>query len=56
MNIIISGRKFKITEALRRHAEDKIKKALEYTDKVIDVHIIMSLEKYCPTNGGSSDP
>lgn len=46
MNINITGRKIELTQALRRHTEDKIKKALRFTDKVIDVHVIMSLEKY----------
>lgn len=46
MNITISGRKVEVSQPLRQHAEDKIKKALKYTDKIIDAHVVMSMEKY----------
>ena len=50
MDIIISGRKkIEVTEPLRQHAEERIKKALKYTDKIIDVHVIMSKERYLHT-------
>jgi len=49
MNITISGRKIEITQSLRQHAEDKIKKTLKYSDKIIDVHVIMYMERYLHT-------
>ncbi|MBL7170932.1 MAG: ribosome-associated translation inhibitor RaiA [Candidatus Omnitrophica bacterium] len=49
MNLTISGRKIEVTQSLRQHAEDKIKKALKYSDKIIDAHVVMSMEKYIHT-------
>jgi putative sigma-54 modulation protein len=46
MNITISGRKIDVTQPLRQHTKEKIKKASKYTDKIIDVHVIMSMERY----------
>lgn len=49
MNINITGRKIEITQPLRQHIEERVRKSLKYTDRVIDVHVIMNMERYLHT-------
>ncbi len=46
MNIRISGRHFEVTEALKNHVEKKVENFPKYLDTIIDVHVILSVEKY----------
>ncbi|MBU2590933.1 MAG: ribosome-associated translation inhibitor RaiA [Nitrospinota bacterium] len=46
MNISITGRHVEVTEAIKQHAEDKVKRIKKYMHDVIDVHIILSVEKF----------
>lgn len=46
MNISITGRHVEVTEAIKKHAEEKIARIKKYMHDVIDVHIILSVEKF----------
>ncbi|MSR17061.1 MAG: ribosome-associated translation inhibitor RaiA [Methylococcaceae bacterium] len=45
MQVIISGHHLEITDALKAHTEDKFSKLARHFDKVMDVHVILSVEK-----------
>lgn len=49
MNITITGRKFEMTKPLRDYFEEKIEKTLKYAIDVIDIHAIMSMDRYLHT-------
>ncbi len=46
MNIVITGRHFEITDALRQHINDKINKANKYSHKIIEASVKLGIEKY----------
>ena len=45
MNLTISGHQLDITEALKAYAKGKIQRLVEPFEKVIDVHVILGIEK-----------
>ncbi|PCJ63832.1 MAG: ribosomal subunit interface protein [Candidatus Hydrogenedentota bacterium] len=45
MNVNISGRHMKVTEGLKDHVESGLEKIHQHFDKVIDVHVILCVEK-----------
>ena len=45
MQLDISGHHVEVTEALREHVTTKLDKVKRHFDKVIDVHVILSVEK-----------
>ena len=46
MEVVIKGRHLEITDALRSHIEHKISKIERYINKITEVDIILSVEKY----------
>jgi len=46
MNIIVTGRHLEITPALKKYAEDKIKKFSRYLSNISEAIITLSIEKY----------
>jgi putative sigma-54 modulation protein len=44
MQLIITGRHFDVTEAIKEHIKDKVVKFEKYLKKIIEVHIILSIE------------
>ena len=49
MEIRISGRHFEITDALKEHVRKKTENFVKYLHNIIDVHAILSVEKYRQT-------
>ncbi|MFH1097730.1 MAG: ribosome-associated translation inhibitor RaiA [Candidatus Desantisbacteria bacterium] len=45
MKLTITGRHVEVTEAIRAYAEKKIEKLKKYSDDLLDVHVIMDVEK-----------
>jgi putative sigma-54 modulation protein len=45
MNLHLTGHHLKITPAIRSHVESKLSKLTSHFDHVIDVHVIMTIEK-----------
>ena len=45
MNLNITGRHLEITPAIRQHITDKMAKIKSHFDNVIDVNVILSVEK-----------
>ncbi len=45
MKIIISGKKLKITDAIRAYAEEKIEKISKYTDAITEVDVVLTVEQ-----------
>jgi putative sigma-54 modulation protein len=45
MNITITGRHFEITPSIREYADKKIQRLVKYFHQLIDVHVIMRVEK-----------
>jgi putative sigma-54 modulation protein len=45
MNLTISGHQLDITEALRNYAQGKMQRLVEPFEKVIDLHLIIGIEK-----------
>ncbi len=45
MNVSISGRHMEVTEAMRDHVESGLLKIREHFDRVIDVKVVLSVEK-----------
>jgi len=45
MNLNLTGRHLEITPALRQHVTDKIAKIKNHFDNVIDVNIVLSVDK-----------
>lgn len=45
MQLSLSGHHVDITDALREHTNSKFDKIKRHFDKVIDVHVILSVEK-----------
>jgi len=46
MQLMITGRHVDITEPLRSHIEKKMQKIKAYFDKIIEVRVVLSIEKY----------
>ncbi|NWF52832.1 MAG: ribosome-associated translation inhibitor RaiA [Nitrospirae bacterium] len=46
MNIIVTGRHFEITDALKKYAEGKIKKFVRYLSNITEAIVTLSIEKY----------
>ena len=46
MRINLTGRRVEITDSLREHVEKKLEKLSSYGDKIIDVRVVLSVEKY----------
>ncbi|MBI4846399.1 MAG: ribosome-associated translation inhibitor RaiA [Candidatus Omnitrophica bacterium] len=46
MDIRISGRHFEVTDALKEHVIKKVENFEKYLHNIIDVHAILSVEKY----------
>jgi putative sigma-54 modulation protein len=46
MQLMVTGRHVDITEPLRQHIEKKIQKIEEYFDRIIEVRVVLSVEKY----------
>ncbi len=46
MQINVTGHHVEITDSLRNHVEDKIKKLKRHFDNVVDVHVILTVEKH----------
>ncbi len=49
MEIHISGRHFHVSDALKEHVADKIKKLEKYTAKLEAAHIIFEVQKFVHT-------
>ncbi len=45
MQVSITGHHVEVTEALRAHVEDKFSKLKRHFDNVVDVHVILTVEK-----------
>ena len=45
MNLNLTGRHLEITPAIRQHVSDKLAKIKSHFDSVIDVNVILSVEK-----------
>lgn len=45
MNLNITGRHLEITPAIRQHVTDKLAKIKSHFDNVIDVNVVLSVEK-----------
>jgi len=45
MQIIVTGHHLEITDALRSHVESKFTKLARHFDNVIDIHVILTVEK-----------
>lgn len=46
MQVRVTGRHIEVTPALRTYAEEKINRLERYVDKIVDAHVILSIEKY----------
>ena len=44
MQLIITGRHFDVTEGIKEHIQEKIVKFEKYLKKIIEVHVILSIE------------
>lgn len=45
MQVSITGRHLEVTDSLKAHVEDKISKLKRHFDHVVDVHVILEVEK-----------
>ena len=45
MNLNLTGRHLEITPAIRQHVDDKLAKLKNHFDNVIDVNIVLSVDK-----------
>ena len=45
MNVSISGRRMEVTDAIRDHVESGLQKIKQHFDRVIDVKVVLSVEK-----------
>lgn len=45
MNVIVSGKALKVTEALRAHAEEKIEAIQRYFDHIIEADVTLSIDR-----------
>ncbi len=45
MQVSITGRHLEVTDSLKAHVEDKISKLKRHFDHVVDIHVILGVEK-----------
>ena len=46
MNVVITGRHFDVTEGMKAHVNDKITKLDKFYHKILESHVILSVEKF----------
>jgi putative sigma-54 modulation protein len=46
MKVIFTGRHVDVSDSLRTFAEDRLAKMTTYLDDIIDIHVILSVEKH----------
>jgi putative sigma-54 modulation protein len=46
VEVRISGRNFETTEAIKSHVAKKVDNFTKYSNNIIDVHVVLSVEKY----------
>ena len=46
MNVIVTGRHFDVSDALRTYAEDKLKKFEKYLANIKEANVTLSVEKF----------
>ena len=46
MKVIFTGRHIEVSDSLRGFAQDRLDKMTTYLDDIIDVHVILSVEKH----------
>lgn len=46
MQVSVTARRLEMTPELKTFAEEKVRKITKHLDRVIDVHIVLSAEKY----------
>lgn len=46
MKVNFTGRHVEVTEALRTFSEERLDKMATYLDDIIDVHVVLSVEKH----------
>ena len=46
MNVVITGRHFDVTEGMKAHVNDKITKLDKFSQKIVEAHIILEVEKF----------
>jgi putative sigma-54 modulation protein len=46
MQVSVTGHHVEITDSLRNHVEEKISKLKRHFDNVVDVHVILTVEKH----------
>ncbi len=46
MNLTITGRRMEVTDALKAYIENRLEKVREHFDKVIDVDVVLKVEKH----------
>lgn len=46
MNIVITGRHFDVTDPIKAHASEKISKLDKFLTKLLEAHVILSVEKF----------
>lgn len=46
MQVKVTGRHVEVSPALRAYAEEKIARLERYVDKIVDAHLILTIEKY----------
>jgi len=45
MQVSITGHHVEVTEAMKQHVEEKVGKLKRHFDNVVDVHVILTVEK-----------
>ncbi|MFN7973238.1 MAG: ribosome-associated translation inhibitor RaiA [Acidobacteriota bacterium] len=46
LKVDYTGRNIEITDALREFTEERLRKVAKYIDDIIEIHVILSIEKY----------
>ncbi len=46
MQVSVTGHHVEITDSLRNHVEEKISKLKRHFDNVVDIHVILTVEKH----------
>ena len=46
MRVTITGRHYDVTETMRRYVEGKAPRLLKYFPQLVDLHVLLSLEKF----------
>lgn len=46
MQVSVTARRLEMTPELKTFAEEKVRKITKHLDRVIDAHIVLSVEKY----------